>query len=91
MSKGKEFSFLVFAEEFVEKQIQKIVLSAYTEMKDINLNPQAYPLERKLEVKNTLNWGRSISHTERGDYFSVFYLQGQGEDDAGIYLKRRSE
>lgn len=91
MSKGKEFSFLVFAEEFVEKQINRIMMDAYIEVKDINLNPQAYPLKRKLEVRDTLNWGRRMSQTERGDYFSVFYLQGQGEDDAGIYLKRRSE
>lgn len=73
----------------VDEQVQLVLLNGRQEMNDINITPRGYPLERKQQVTDDLNWACSLAletHEITGR-FTLGKLEGQEDEDCFIYLK----
>ncbi len=73
----------------VDEQVQLVLLNNRQEMNDINITPRGYPLERKQQVADDLNWACSLAleKNEITGRFTLGKIEGQEDADAFIYLK----
>lgn len=84
---------LILREAFgiVDAEVQLILMNLNAEMQDINITPRGYPLERKIEVADSLNWAcaMALDTSEVTGRFTLGKIEGGDDADAFIYLKMR--
>lgn len=93
MTKRKEvphnrFSVLERCEAVIDAEISKRLEQANTAMNEINISPRSFPLSKKVEVADDLNWAMRIAlpTDEITGTFGVGRTADQGDDECGIYL-----